>query len=73
MAQEPYLKGTICEVKGTKKEVKILSHAKPAVDASSPKQKGYIYEVEHLSQSEKNTKKSYSSIELQARPAGFRK
>jgi hypothetical protein len=73
MAQEPYLKGTICEVKGTKKEVKILSHAKPAVDPSAPRQKGFIYEVEHLAKAEKGTKTKYTSIELQARPVGFRK
>jgi hypothetical protein len=73
MAQEPYLKGTICEVKGTKKEVKILGQVKPTSAASGPKQKGFVYEVEHLSQSEKDTKTKYSSIELQARPSGFRK
>jgi len=72
MAQEPYLKGTICEVKGTKKEVKILSHVRSG-EVANPKQRGFIYEVEHLSKSEEKSKTKYSSIELQARPSGFKK
>jgi hypothetical protein len=72
MAQEPYIKGTICVIKGTKKEVKILGQVQSkAKDNATIKQKSFVYEVEYLSKKEKEENTQYRSEQLQAKSMGF--
>jgi hypothetical protein len=64
--REPFIKGTICLVKGTKKQVKILGQVKA-------KPTGFIYEVEHLAKAEKDDKKQFRGEELQVNTTSFGK